>query len=115
MNKRTSIERYRVHGYLPDPQREWTSRSEAEAVAAEVGGTVQRVTTTVDDVGLRWARNPVAARLELFDGETSQQATIQRSAGAWHWIVQRGMRSGACDTLDEAKAAAEAAVREGWT
>ena len=87
------------------------SRREAEALAAEHGGHVVEVTVTERRVGLRWFSEPsawFAGGESLCDGDR-RVGFVHESGGRW-----RHARS-LYDTLDAAKAAAESAVREGWS
>lgn len=109
----------------------FATRKEAEEVAEEYVGTVQRVTVTIEDVGLRW-RDP-----ELVDGKQVRTLT-DGPRGFGHpmaqittspadhkyrvsWFMGRtgngrpdGLR-GQWGDLDNAKAAAVEAVKATWT
>lgn len=101
------------------------SRSEAERLAAEHGGTVHRITVTDEAVGLRWEGEPhwddCGDEFLLLDGESRRVlARVEPSHDdRWVWFVSPGgqktfevLRTA---TLDEAKAAAEASVRGSWS
>lgn len=109
------------------------SRCEAEALAAEHGGHVVEVTVTERRVGLRWEKN--GSDWYLFDGENGVGVVVTdwisyvkngKESEPWlsglRWAV-RGRKpvrveagNGAPDdVIDAAKAAAEAAVKEGWS
>lgn len=96
------------------------SRVEAERLAAEHGGTVHRITD--EAVGLRW-------RVSFVDSSTfylyDDNGKFRRQVGGvvsvlGEYVPFTGVGSSRCAleplaTLDEAKAAAEAAVRVAWT
>lgn len=99
------------------------TRSDAEDTKAVFGGTVQRVAVTTEDVGLRWVDHqrgcPGPCRhWKLMDGDDFM-GTINTDAGGEGWFVFLGLggvqTDGPFPTLEDAKAAAEAAVRETWT
>lgn len=99
---------------------EFDSRAEAERLAAEHGGTVHRITD--EAVGLRW-------RVSFVDSSTfylyDDNGKFRRQVGGvvsvlGEYVPFTGVGSSRCAleplaTLDEAKAAAEAAVRVAWT
>ena len=98
------------------------TRAEAEAKAAEHGGKVRRVTVTTEDVGLRWDDSQ-RGRLYLRDSEATAGLALAVVRVPWddgdaasHVYEWRGNgERQIADSLEEAKAAAEAAVRETWT
>ena len=89
-----------------------TSRNEAENVATERNATVHRVTVTTEAVGLRW--DEVDEAPLLFDGDKPIFLIIDGFGGYSYGYWQLGW-SDCFDTIDEAKAAAEAAVKATWT
>lgn len=102
---------------------QYYSRLEAEALVAVHGGTVQRVTVTTEDVGLRWVDHqrgcPGPCRhWKLMDGDEFV-GTVNTDAEGDKWYLSAGMagthHAGPFDTIEEAKTAGEAAVRETWT
>ena len=113
---------YIVRGWAMG-EREFTSRKQADAFATEVEGTVVRRTITEEEVGLRWehARDRF---FRLHDGGRVVAVVCGHGDG---WCMDHdgpayslnehdnGSEWVECSTLDEAKAAAEAAVRETWT
>lgn len=113
-----------VHGWVrPDSRAslQITSRADAEAKAAEHGGTVRRVTVTTADAGpLRWVERPcmgMCRHWALYDGDVFESTVNTDAEGAkWYCHGWDGVQfAGPFDTLDEAKEAAMAAVRETWT
>lgn len=98
-----------------------TSRKEAEAKAVEHSGTVQRVTVTTEDVGpLRWVARVCVERcrhFSLYDGDVFESTVNTDAEGAkWYCHGWDGVQfAGPFDTIEEAKAAAVAAVRGTWT
>jgi hypothetical protein len=104
-----------------DLANHYASRAEAEAVAAQNGGTVQRVTVTTEDVGLRWVqakdyRFPWEA---LYDGDSVTDFIVGNhdytGPQLYHHIGHGAGKGVRFPTPALAKAAAEAAVRETWT
>lgn len=105
-----------------EEDEEFASRTEAERLAAEHGGKVCRVTTVEEDVDLRWETEPHwddcgdewllrEAKLVLGRVEPSHD-------GRWCWWLNNHSTmhtAQACATLDEAKAAAEQAVKGTWS
>ena len=124
---------YVVKNLAVDEHNGWekmlhTARADAEDNAEFVRGqggtcTVQRVTVTTEDVGLRWddhQRNcPGPCRhLKLVDGDEFM-GTINTDVRGEKWFVFLGLSGsqtdGPFDAVEDAKAAAEAAVRGTWT
>lgn len=112
--------RWHVLGWPRVPQG-FESRRKAEQVAAEVGGTVQRITTTVEDEpGLRWAHQSCPYPCDhwaLYDGEDFEgKVNTDAEGDKWYCHNWAGEQyAGPFATLEEAKAAAEEAVKARWT
>ena len=102
---------YIVRGWAMG-EREYTSRKQAEAFAAEVDGTVIRRTITEEEVGLNWRG------FGLCDGDQHVRASISwtwNEPGTHNWGAHHfGALVGRHATQADARAAVEAAVRETW-
>ena len=94
------------------------TRVEAEQVVANLGGTVVRVTSTTEDVGLRWSRVGKSKISRIYDGAVHCGNVVRCDRFYEWWVCPPPGRTrygqGKVDTLEEAKAAAEAAVRASW-
>lgn len=117
-----------VHGWVrPDSRAslQITSRADAEAKAAEHGGKARRVTVTTEDVGpLRWEHDPLATNMHrLLDGTKvvavvcSHHGRCMDHSGPAYSLspYDNGAEWFEHFTVEQAKEAAMAAVRETWT
>lgn len=90
----------------------YVSRRAAERIAKDVGTTVQKRTTVIEDVGLHWL--DCAGSSILADG--TKQIALAFDDGRWAYpcgpnhVIHESVGS-----LEAAKAAAVAAVMETWT
>lgn len=99
----------------------YASRADAEAVAAQHGGTVQRVTVTTEDVGpLRWEERPcptgTCGHWALYDGRDFEM-TVNSDGDRRKWYCHGWdgeQFAGPFDGLEEAKAAVVEAVKATW-
>jgi hypothetical protein len=111
------------HAFVPAPNDRLCrigSRKRADELATKHFGKVRRVTITVEDVDpMRWLRDPVepGELLLVCDGRNQAGCGPALHGGpGWRWFSLASPFE-ACHetaTLDEAKAAAEAAVKDGW-
>lgn len=100
----------------------YASRADAEAVAAQHGGTVQRidVQTRTIELGLRWVERPCRGQCHhwaLHDGEAFE-CTVNTDVDGDDWYVHDWdgeQVAGPFTTVEEAKAAAVEAVKATWT
>jgi len=86
------------------------TRRSAEELAKQGAGRIVRVTTTREPVGLRWVGD------YLYDGDSVVSWAHRGISGAWTVWDDRVKcpREIVALTEDEARAAAEAAVRATW-
>jgi hypothetical protein len=93
------------------------TRVAAEALAQVHGGTVHRITTTTEPVGLRWVSDGLYA-WRLFDG-SGQMAALHFDEDTDDWLVLGWNHAGGVrprfGSCAEAKVAAENAVKASWT
>lgn len=99
----------------------FATRKEAEEVAEEYVGTVQRVTVMTEDVGLRWVDDHLACsgpcrHSKLVDGsDFVATANTDRHGDKWYCMDwSGGQTDGPFDTIEEAQAAAVEAVKATW-
>ena len=106
--------RYWVNGSAL--QTMYASRRKADAYARKCGTwVVERTIVDRDLTGLRWEHENWALCWVLYDGDTVE-AFVDVEDGKWCIRDRDNARcAGPFDTLAEAKAAAEALVREAWT
>ena len=95
------------------------TRAEAEWVVARIGGTVVRVASTFADVGMRWEMASGKSKISrIYDGAVHCGNVIRRDGFYEWWVCPPPGRTrsdqGKTDTLEDAMAAAEAAVRASW-
>lgn len=109
--------RWRLKGWGDSGYR---SRRVAEDEATAVGTTVQRITTTVEDVGLHWRQLSYA--WQLWDGPRARRVSAHIAtdypAEDGYMVIGVGYIDGVPQTyptIEEAKAAAVEAVMAGWT